>query len=655
MHRFGFLFAWLLGLSCLLTAGPASAQQNASMNEMLEKIELQGARADRSPVPATELNAVNMQVHWRLWKRVYGEGDGGSDELTAMAQTGRSVGWVNLPTHAMAVSTLALGDEDKKRARAMFAGAQQMAPDLPYPYLLEAVWHWQNEPGDVGYWGRSIIDGVTAGVKWPDTNVLWLLKLLTYLLLGLVAGSAVFVVGQLLRNFTVAAYDLARMLPRGFSSNQTSVVLVAVIAVPGIVLKSPIVSVLVLLAVTALVQRNNERVVSLFVFGLVAALMPINTFLAELASYPGSRAQKLLHAQYVTCDAACLEELDALVEANPEDATIRFTALLGHFRTGTPEALDRVVEEAESTEWGSSVAGYAHNLAGAALVARAKPKEALEVLERTRSELPSSAAPRFNLMRAHQMLDDGDAAGRALQEASSRDIDQVNELLSYDRRDVNSFFAAAALPLASFFEYHLETAEPSRGPVEPVWSVLAGEKLTLEDHAHLLGGAGILLVFLGFFLARRTSTPCPRCGQARDPSETNKTGNHVYCYPCYSTFVTGATMDYDSRIHNEKVLGRRLAQQRLGRRLTTVLAPGLGHVFAGHAVTGFAIATSLAFAVLMLLEPLGPLRPSQEIGSLNWAAQVWIAWLILSVLILVVLNAVVRDIPPTIVKERAQR
>ena len=641
----------LLVIAVMVTsASPAFAQRDPSMNELLDKLNLESKKVDRSPVPPSEVNEVNLKVHWRLWKRVYGDGRPGTDELRALVHDGHSVGWVNQPEYSMAIAALASGQEDFEKGQAMFESAQALAPDLPYPWFLEASWTFATNPADVGSWGRATMYGVKNMVKWPDTNFSWALKLATYFLLAWFAAFLVFVLGQLLRNFGIAAYDFARVMPKGFSSNQTAIILVAAVAVPGLVLKSPLVSILLLLGFVSLVQRKNERVVTALAFALFAAAPFADQALARLAEYETSTTQKLVHAQYFYCGRGCQEDMDARVAANPDDAFIRYTALLAAYRQGNKKNLQRVVEEVESTEWPAEVVGHAHNLAGAALVALAKPKEAKEYLEKARAEIKDSAAPRFNLMRAHKMLDEADAATRALQEASSRDVNAITKQLSFDRRDVNSFLMVEGLPLPSFFMYHMKNVDTDYSPLAPVWRLLAGETLDLHKHSLPLGVLGIGLVLLTFPLRRRTSTPCPRCGLARDPSDAHRTGEHIYCYPCYSTFVTGAMLDYDARVHNEKVLGRRETLHRLTRRLSGLIAPGLGHISAGWAGTGFAMTFGIVFFAAIILAPLGIVRAPQELVATNWAGQITLSWIFVVGIALMALNAALRDIPPVVIE-----
>lgn len=635
-------------LVCVFWGADAYAQHDASMNQMLEQIGAEkGKGFDKTPVERSTSAEVNLNVHWKVWKRLYSAGKAGEEPLELLRADGRSIGKPNQMDYAMAVAALAAGVDDYDEARKMFAGAQALAPQLPYPYLLEAAYVLDNQPTRLPHWVKPWWYGVRAGALWPDTSYAWMLKLFVFLLFGVSAGCLVFVLGQFLRNFSIVAYDFARLLPKGFSSNQAALVLIALIVVPGLVLKSPLVSMLVLLGLCTLVQRANERIVSLITFGLLASLPYADDALSRLATYPRSTAKEIVRAQWVECLDGCRENIEAMSQADPDDVYLRYTALLAAYRHGKPADLNRVIEEVGSTQWPAEIVGHAHNLAGAALVARAKPKEALELLQLARDEIRSSPAPAFNMMRAHQMLEDPDAAANSVQEAGARDIDVVAMFLDLDRRDVNSFLMVEALPLRVLSRYHWENPDPERRvkTIEPIWELVAGDAIEFEQ-TPLVGGGGLALVLIGFMFGRRASTPCPRCGQARDPSESRRTGNHMFCVPCYSTFVTGATLDYDARIYNEKVLGRRESFQRVMRRFSGLAVPGLGHQMAGHAVSGFLITALMVACFALVTNPLGIVRAPQELVGTNWSGQIAIAWVFIAICGFTLLGVATRDLEP---------
>lgn len=637
----------LLGLVTFVAAPAGAQSRDASLEKMLEKAEIQGERARLEPVPKSNVKPVNLEVNWRLFKRVLDKGEPGDEQLNALAKDGVSYGRPQQVAYAFAVTTQAMGQSDPETAYALFESAQKLAPKLPYPYLAEARWILMNDLGQFARAAAAYSRGVATGVDWADMAFPWALKLLLYVMLAFFAASLVFMIGQLVRQFGIVAFDATRVLPRGFSGNQTVVLLVGIALVPGILLQSPLIAAIALLALASVPQRLHERAITALIFGSLILLPSMETWLTNLATYQGSEAQLLFRAQHNGCKAPCLEDLTSRLEKAPDNDLLRYTVLLAEYRTGERTSVERVAEEALSHEWDPAIVGYAQNLGGAALVARAKTDEAIEVLKEARYALPESPAPVFNVMRAHQMNDRLDEATSALTEASSRDVRRVNRYLSFDRKDVNSYLMVDELPTTLFWKQHL-ASEPAFNPVQPFWSSLAGPKVPFEKSS-LLGWIGLIVLLLGAPLAmsRKTSTPCPKCGLARDPSEAAaKTGNHRFCTSCYKTFVTGAGLDYHARIYNERVLSRRESVQSMSRRFLSIVTPGLGHHLAGRPDIGFPLTFMLVWGALLVWRPMGIIRPTQEIVWAHWAGEVVVAWILIVIGAVIALNAAGRDVYP---------
>ncbi len=646
--HFGGYLAVLILLCLSIVPYSAHAQLDEGMEEMLKSANLKGKGADNTPIANTNVSAVNRLVHWRLWKRVVTTGGGaGDDELTALESDGRSVGYVNQITYAMAVANIAGTMGDAETGNAMFQQAQRLAPDLPYVYFAHAKYAFDRDPAAFHQWGAAWSRGMQLALAWPDTRFPWALKLLLFLLFAASIAALVFAFGQIIRQFGIVAYDAAAALPKGFSSNQTVILLLAAAIVPGLIYQSPLFGLVVLLALVAIPQQIRERLVSIVVFGLLAALPMLDRVADDLASYSGSQTQALVHAQYIHCGEACLEDLKARLEHDPKDQYIQFTVMLAEYRTSKPEALKRVISIANEIEWRPEIKPYVLNLAGTSELALANPGKAVEYFRQAQPGMPKSGAPAFNLMRAYQLQDDVDKAAAALRESTSRNLQQITQYLRYERRDVNSFVIAEPLPLETFWHYHRGMEREHRSTVLPIWKALAGPKVPL-DWSMYFGLAGLIVVFLTFPIsfAGKTSTPCPRCGMARDPRDKGKTGNHMFCLPCYRTFVTGAGLDYHARVHNEHVLGRRERIGEVLRRMVSVLLPGGGHHLAGRSIIGFLVTLMLMLGVMMVTRPMGYIRPIHELYSDNWGGTVTIGWILLSIAVLIAFIAAARDIAP---------
>ena len=98
------LLAILIGVWITSVPDVVQAQRDPSMDSLLEKFEIHGKQADRSPVPPTDLNEVNMKVHWRIFKQMHADGEPKREQIDALAHDGRSVGWINQVDIAMAIT-----------------------------------------------------------------------------------------------------------------------------------------------------------------------------------------------------------------------------------------------------------------------------------------------------------------------------------------------------------------------------------------------------------------------------------------------------------------------------------------------------------------------------------------------------------------------
>jgi hypothetical protein len=644
---------------------PSSAfaqKLDAETEQALTNLDANPSAYEQTPVPASSVDAVNLNVHWRLWKRVFSSGKTGTEELEALTHDAFSIGYRNLPEHATAVysmtaSKVASGELAVRDAAKLYDAAKKMAPDLPYPELAFSTHLVQNNLGRMPAIVGSYQRGIKKALNWLDTRLSWELKLTGAGLVAYLVALLFFLLAQLLRYFGIVAYDCARLLPRGFSSNQTVILIVALIVVPGLLLRSPLVSILILLATLSLVQRVNERLVTVAIFGVLVLLPTLDLRLSDQVQWPGSPTQKLMHAQYIHCDTDCVTGLEAQwLDSGDSDPVLSYTLALTQYRQGSPQRLANVIEVLEGRDqWPDGMKAAVENLHGATLVAQAKPAEAITHLEASKKLAPTSPAAPYNMMRAYQMQNEGAPAEAALDEAISVNLDAVRTHLDMDRRDVNSFLLVEPLAAESFWTRHRDLTSDHVSVIAPVWSALSGPKLPL-DKAPLVGiiGALIALLSLPLYLSGRSSSPCPKCGLARDPQDAPRTGNHRYCMPCYQTFVSGASLDYNARVHNEHVLGRRERFQDVLRRVLSVLMPGTGHSQAGHGLGGFLISLLTAFGIILLLRPMGLWRPPFELFSDNWAAQKTLAWLLISLGAFFALTAAARGIRPTETTKRTR-
>lgn len=602
-------------------------------------------------------STVNLDVQWRLWKRVLAEGDPGTSELETLNFDAASLGRPSLPYHQLAALHAAqraddfdLSDEDVIKLQ---WAAYELAPHLPYAQFEIARQEIESSPSTAYRAISPYLTGAELSYQWLDTRIGWTLQwsLLLLMALGLIFTG--FLLAQLLRYFGIAAYDGTRMLPPGFSSTQTVILLVALVLVPGLVIQSPLLSMLLLLAIVIPFQQLNERVVSCCFFIAIAALPWADDQLDQFLTYPGSDAQQLLHAHYHGCDDECRDWLEELAADEADYGIATYVERSDRFRSGKQADMQHLHEwfqEHDPAQY-RPLSSHWLNLEGAVLIALGESSAALDILDEAAAADPTAAAPWFNQMRAFQVQEQRNASHEALEHALARDTETTTRKLEFTRQDPHSYLMLAPVSGDLIWQNYAPGGEEAPSLVNPFWTVVAGEKVGLS-WALWLGLAGLLLlvVTLPPYLKRRVSGPCPKCGLARDPEEAEQTGHHHLCTPCYTTFVSGATLDYHARVHTETMLGRRDRVQQLLRRVFSLLTPGVGHILGGHAIRGTLALSALTLGVLILLYPMGPFgawRGGYELFFEHWGGQSILAWVLVSIGASVGLNGLLRGVEST--------
>ena len=655
------LLRWMWSLIALIffliAALPyAAAEEAPTIEGMLAVMGESGAPVASAALPEASTSPLNLEVQWRLWNRAISEGQPGISELSSLRHDATSLGIPSLPNHQLALlHTAHRGEElglDAQEIRQLKREAHRLAPHLPYAQLDQARWEIVEAPETSYRAINAYRSGTALAYQWLDTRLGWSLKWSLLFLFAAGAAFLGFLLAQLLRYFGVAAYDGTRVLPRGFSSTQTVIVLMAAVLVPGLVLQSPLLSMLLLLVVVVPFQQLNERIVSCGFFALLALLPMVDEGLGDVIVYPGSDAQQLLHAHYHGCEDGCGEQLAELLERRDDDL-IRYISTVDTFRSADHEGMQELATwfDDHQVQENSPLVGYWLTLQGAVLISVGDSDRAVEVLGDAADQLPGKAAPWFNKMRALQILDEADSSRQAMEFAFALEADVVSRAMDSGRRDPNSFLIVPRVDAEHFWAFHRAQDLSPPSLLGPVWTVVAGESFALR-HAPPFGVAGILLALLTFplFRARKISVPCPKCGLARDPVDAEKTGDHHYCLPCYKTFVSGAGMDYHARVLSETTLGRRNRLQRFLRRAFSVIAPGVGHILGGHAIRGVLGFTALVAGILMLAFPQGPYgawRIAHELFQFSWAGQSLVAWGLVSIGAIIGLTGLIRGVEST--------
>ena len=630
------LFLTIVGISLVGLSATSLAEDTPSIEDMLQRTGVSAELPDDSAgLPLAPSSHQNVDLQWRMWLQSLQEGDASAEQLAQLHHHSRSSGRASLPEYQMAVLAFLRSDEAQanlsdEETDTLLRDAHRLSPHLPYAALDRARWLFDTDPTSIYQAIPAYITGVTNGFQWLDTRLAWMMRLLLVALIATSFALAGFLLAQSLRYFGIAAYDGTRLLPRGFSSTQTVILLLALVLVPGLVLQSPLLSLLLLALLLMPFQQLNERFVMASFFALMAVLPWADDRLADMATYPGSDAQRLLHAYHEGCgpDPQCRSDLEALAADGSELARlVERSELLRNPAPGDLDALNQWLNKERPAD--GLLAPHWDTLHGATLVALGRADEAIPRLEAALDRDGELVAPHFNLARAYQVLDDDRRAQHHLREAFSLDLRRTSAHLDFTRLDPHSFLMLTHIDGGHILADHQSQRQSSPSLIRPFWNLIAGPALPLE-RSMPMGVAGLLLLLLTapLYLGRRVSSPCPKCGLARDPGDSETTGHHHYCLPCYQTFVSGASLDYHARVHNETTLGRRDRVQRFLRRLFSALTPGLGHVLGGHAIRGMMVFFVLVFGLFLALFPQGPFgawMAPYELIDADWIGLHWVA------------------------------
>lgn len=622
------LFSLLLS-ACFITSSNAFAQQqDENMEQMLDALEFD--RHDEiglKPLPTSEVDESALKAQWKLFQEVVTRGDSGETQLGALRDGATSIGtWNTIPKTFAAMAIIQEAHEkgqlDAPSASKGYDAAAKLSPNLPQPRMARA-WHMlSTEPGRIGEVAVDVRQGWSAALEWPDTSVPIEFNLTLNLLIAAFLGALAFITGQLMRYFGVITYDFVRVLPTGFSSNQALIILLAILFVPGLLLRSPLLSLALVLLTLSLVQRPVERIVTFAIFLLFTALPTLETQLSDRITWSGSTSQELVRVQYERCDDACFASVKAkLEEAQNKDVLLEYAYWSLVYRRGDVEQLlseDGLSREAVE-KWPKSVRGYGLNLLAAAHISRADPSSSIDLLERAAPLLSTDPAVHLNLVRAHQMLDDEGSAEAAIDAANKISMTKTSSHLDLQRVDINSYLRVPPLPASLFWARHKQANQQKVEMLSKAWPFVAGPSIPF-DAARYIGILGALLSLLSLPLSLKhtVSTPCPSCGLARDPNDGKETGDHAYCSTCYQVYIMGSNMEYAARVYTDDMQSRRRKIQEITTRVLSVLMPGAGHAMAGWAIAGFLISVLSGFALISLLRPFGIWRAPDSLLGSDW-------------------------------------
>jgi tetratricopeptide (TPR) repeat protein len=608
---------WALTLLLICLGGASTALAQDSMEDLLQRSERTApqraaeARALRPP----ETTPPQLDVQWGLRR--------GADNEEALARlvdqfvtSARQLGLPNRPEEA---SVLLLEAHELERrgqgaaAQARIDQARRVAPDMPAVDFAQADLLWRQSPQAVVDIGASLVEGYRRSWGFLPARAQVLTQVMVALLVGLLLFGLALVSVVTLRHLRLVASDLERLLPIGVTRGQLIIVGLFVIAAPGILSGSPLVSALVALVLVGAYLSWSERLGALLLCGVVALLPSLAQLGSAGVNYTGSQA-----AQLADWGArGCLEECqEALAQPVPEGTDPHFV----HARSFL-DATWRLRRGARPqwTEAGQSYQALLQqpglsapmrqatlNNLGVSLAAQDQHEPSIKHLREAARLAPGDWRVQLNLSRALDLSGD-EAGGRAaLQRAIALGGDAAAER-SESERVLADFFHVASLPTGGLFEAHLRGA--TRRQKDSVGAARA----------------------------------CPSCGQPMHPDAEGPSGEvRGVCRTCHQCFHERvASLDYHTRVKHEVTVDAFQTRGRWTLRVLNALLPGVGSSLNGGGA-GLWLFLAASLGVALLLTHQWPLRDPWRLtplwldGVVLLGVALWLvaflasAWLVLA-------------------------
>lgn len=511
-------------------------------------------------------------------------------------------------------------------AESLASAAVALSPDLTSPRVEEARYLFQRTPFAVATQIREIrrafenlsadLPALLAVSANGITAATWVIILL------LIAFAA----AQVVRYFRFAASDLRRVLPRGVTQAQTSLLLAVLLAAPFFAGLGVLCTVAVWLCATALYQRATERVTTVVLVVAMAALPRLSTDVVRALTFPATPAATIARCATGPCT---LEEEGRVIDyANIGRHAFHshFTAALIVARDGHLDAREQARAEsyariAVDLAPGPESLTLQANLAYFAGIGRcsgvrlglpdAEPKveasfrEAIAGWDKARSLDGEYLPAIYNAAVTHLQLGD-EAEGQRLLEVAlaqnpaevsrwSKEVAHEDNLLRCRQTDTPArHIMPARLPTSSLLAEVLDADASTASLIVPFTELVTGRVGTRGVLATAI--ATLLLSLLAWTLNRaiRPTRACRECAAVADPRTRLDIGRTSICESCMLTEIRRSFADPKEKWFRDKE--RELSRARRARRARWIswFLPGAAQFLRGAPLRG------LFFAALTL-------------------------------------------------------
>jgi len=558
---------------------------------------------------------------------------------------------------------------DLTTARQLAQAALRIAPDLPNPHYVLAELLMQESTGNFGAALAHVANGWMKEWSHLPSRMRLLADSLTILLLSYLAVLFLGALVQLRRHFPALTHDVGHLFPRGVTSLQAGLFTLLLLFTP--LFFSLGVLTLLLLWIVAMwwYQSRQEKAVAVLLL-VGALLLP---FLGRVTTSAVRWFTGPLAVYHECLEGACSEPqvawLQETCERAPTDALRCYTLAAVRLRQGVrlPEHLDHAIGyleplAGETGGLGSAIQltyGNAHqakaiahctfqrHIGGSGLDDAYRTHAAAATAAYDRAvDLGAGAAPVYNKSVMLRRLGETDEADAALKVALAANEDEVAELQRASSDDpqigpcsesfnVNRRLAPPSLPSGALFTAALAATPLSAAQLPLLHDALLGSLTPPLLLLVVLALAGLALVFQALRARVHPSWRCSQCHRVGCVRCRRELEHLDICEECLFIKVKGSFVDAKELWFRERRIQQdEDAQRRIGRGLTFV-APGLGHIYRGHAIAGL-ILLSLFATFVLFAAARGGMAPETVLvgedarlaGTLGWSLAAGVVYVV---------------------------
>ncbi|MEZ4267333.1 MAG: hypothetical protein R3F39_13215 [Myxococcota bacterium] len=590
------------------------------------------------------LDAAWREIQADLLRGAWSEAAGRQSRVIELA---RDLGLPNLP-QLSAVLLRAASEAARSGAvddaESLAGAAVSLSPELTSPRIEKTRYLFQRTPFAVATQIREVrrafenlgsdLPALLAVSGNGITAATWVIILL------LIA----FATAQVVRYFRYAAGDLRRLLPRGVTQAQTSLLLAVLLAAPFFAGLGVLCTVAVWLCATALYQRPTERVTTVVLALAMAALPRLATDVVRSLSFPGTPAATIARCASGPCTVEDEARVVDYANVGRHSFHSHFTAALIVARDGRlderkqarADSYARIAAELEPGPESHTLHANLAYFAGVASCSgvrlglpQAEPKveasfrEAISGWKKARELDPEYLPAIYNAAVTHLQLGDEADGQRLLEQALAlapglvsrwnKEVAHEENLLRCRETETPArHLMPPRLPTHGLLADVLDSDASTAALIVPFSRLVTGRIGARGVLAVAI--ATLLLCLLAWMLARaiRPSRACRECHAVADPRTRLDLGPTSICERCLLTEIRRSFADPKEKWFRDKELEiSRARRARSARWLSWVLpggaqflrgAPLRGMLFLG--LTLSSIIAGLALNVIVL-DPAG--------------------------------------------------